>query len=256
METIRISSSTELRSAIPSILGFHPTESVVMLCLTEQHRLGPVMRADLADLTGDKDVRQELTDTLIGAARQYAAAVVIVVYSDNPNRAAIEALTAHISKYISSVEVTGAGNEPAPVHATLAAERALSGRRVLTDRAELVACVQFHDGAPQPENYETIIGAMDSTTGRDDYLRAHLNDEPTIATLIEAAQATGDDDATIVNLCAVLAAIAYRHGDGALARVALDRARDIEPDHRLSNMLDMALSGGLPPETLEALAHA
>lgn len=56
------------------------------------------------------------------------------------------------------------------------------------------------------------------------------------------------------NLCAVLAATAYRFGDGALAQCALDRAEAADPDNRLVRLLRVAATTGIPPGELDTLA--
>lgn len=50
---------------------------------------------------------------------------------------------------------------------------------------------------------------------------------------------------------AVLAMLAYRHGDGCLARTAVERALQTAPGHRLAGYLVTALEAGLPPTLFE-----
>jgi hypothetical protein len=49
---IRLSSPADLLSAVPHLLGFHPTKSLTLLCLTGSgsSRLGLVARVDLPEL--------------------------------------------------------------------------------------------------------------------------------------------------------------------------------------------------------------
>ncbi|MFD0888760.1 DUF4192 domain-containing protein [Streptosporangium algeriense] len=50
---------------------------------------------------------------------------------------------------------------------------------------------------------------------------------------------------------ATLAAMAaYYNGDGALARIATDRALAADPGYRMAGLLQFALDHGLPPQTL------
>ena len=51
----------------------------------------------------------------------------------------------------------------------------------------------------------------------------------------------------------LLAISAWLRGDGAMANVALARARDSDPDHGLAVLLDDALAACLPPERLRAM---
>jgi hypothetical protein len=48
----------------------------------------------------------------------------------------------------------------------------------------------------------------------------------------------------------LLATSAYIEGDGAMAGIALDRALESAPDHRLAGLLDALLAVGLPPKAL------
>ncbi|MEV4465125.1 DUF4192 domain-containing protein [Micromonospora echinofusca] len=48
----------------------------------------------------------------------------------------------------------------------------------------------------------------------------------------------------------LLALTAWRHGQGALASVALDRALAADPDYRLAHLIDHALRHGIPPTAL------
>jgi len=47
---IRLTGRRGLVAAVPALLGFHPRESVVLLCLrSPTRRIGPVIRVDLED---------------------------------------------------------------------------------------------------------------------------------------------------------------------------------------------------------------
>jgi hypothetical protein len=54
--------------------------------------------------------------------------------------------------------------------------------------------------------------------------------------------------------CAILAAAAYRYGDGAMAHCALDRVATAQPGHRMARLLRAAMDACLPPESLRVLA--
>lgn len=60
------------------MLGFHPTESMVMACPTgERRRVGPVVRVDLAGMD------QSTVNQLAGPAVRYADEHMVVVYTDD-----------------------------------------------------------------------------------------------------------------------------------------------------------------------------
>jgi Domain of unknown function (DUF4192) len=54
----------------------------------------------------------------------------------------------------------------------------------------------------------------------------------------------------------VLAWVSYLQGEGALAGIALDRARAVEPDYLLAQLLDQALRAPLNPEVFRGLSLA
>jgi len=51
----------------------------------------------------------------------------------------------------------------------------------------------------------------------------------------------------------VLAMVAYRHGDGALAQLAVDRCLLAEPEHRLAHLMIAIMSAGIHPDQLDAI---
>jgi hypothetical protein len=75
---------------------------------------------------------------------------------------------------------------------------------------------------------------------------------PWIPLLVAVAASTPDEAAAEV--CAVLSVAAYRHGDGALAQVAVDRCLAAEPGHRLAHLMLGVMAAGLPPADLAHLA--
>lgn len=85
-----------------------------------------------------------------------------------------------------------------------------------------------------------------------DYLLRELSvecDRPVLeaarAVLVEAVRCAEPDE--LPALAAVLGVTAWLIGDGAAARVALDRCLAADPDYRLAHLVGQALDGGLPP---------
>jgi Domain of unknown function (DUF4192) len=74
-------------------------------------------------------------------------------------------------------------------------------------------------------------------------------DEPWLPLLI--ACATWTPDLLAGELCSVLSVVAYRHGDGALAQLAVDRCLAVEPKHPLAQLMISVMSAGARPEDLE-----
>jgi hypothetical protein len=76
-------------------------------------------------------------------------------------------------------------------------------------------------------------------------------DEPWLPLLI--ACATWTPDYLAAELCSVLSMVAYRHGDGALAQLAVDRCLAVEPRHPVAQMMTAIMSAGVHPEDLERI---
>jgi hypothetical protein len=65
---LKVSGPEGLLAAVPTMLGFHPRDSLVLLCLTgPRRRVGPVARVDLPP-GRDRPLANQLTDH----ARRYA----------------------------------------------------------------------------------------------------------------------------------------------------------------------------------------
>jgi hypothetical protein len=77
-------------------------------------------------------------------------------------------------------------------------------------------------------------------------------DQPWLPLLI--ACATWTPDFLAAELCSVLSMVAYRHGDGALAQLAVDRCLAVEPNHPLAQLMIMIMATGVRPEELERIA--
>lgn len=72
-----------------------------------------------------------------------------------------------------------------------------------------------------------------------------------VGLFVELARWVGDDFA--VPVLAVLALVAYRSGDGALANVALERALGIDPGYRLAALTREFVVNGVHPTELDSL---
>lgn len=107
-----------------------------------------------------------------------------------------------------------------------------------------------------PVDIAAYLVAASAHPGCRDQLiaRAVTAPESTIVAVWGAVAARcPDEDAA--QICAVLAAAAYRFGRGALAQCALERTLAAEPAHRMALLLSAALANGLPPEELTVLAR-
>ena len=246
LPVVSVSGRADVLAAVAALLGFHPASSLVLVCLTgRHHRIGPVVRVDLDEHTGQ--IPAEVTVRLLGYAARYADAVIVVTYSDNPPDT--DDLTAGLTLVCPVKDVITAPNTRQDVPARLLAATVISGRAVLAGRAELARSVHHQQGlAPAP-----VLAELDTTTGRDALIARLLPDPDAVAVLVTAAQSVPDTDPRAADVCAALALLAYRHGNGALAQVAVDRALRTAPDHRLCHLLLAVMSCGMRPADLDAL---
>ncbi|HEU0103984.1 MAG TPA: DUF4192 domain-containing protein [Mycobacteriales bacterium] len=314
----------DLAALVPRLVGFAPSESLVVLSLRgPRRRIGLTVRADLAD------VPLLIRQIGEGLVRDGARAAVLVVHSHEPG------VDGHPwSELVSEVEQALAGRGIEVTEALLvrggrwwsysctapccpptgrpvdtgsalvtaaASEQAYDGRAVLASREELVASV-----APQPPLGAALARrlqaqARQALEGRrpagrrgdaelDRWRRALDSWESRPAPLPPADAAAlalalhvvevrdavlswsgprrdallgllgqlsrgvvPPDDAP---LCAVLAGVAYAHGNGALALVAVQRALSTDPGYGLAQLLLAALDGLLPPAQVRAALAA
>lgn len=90
-DVIKASEPRDLIAAASAVLVFHPTESLVVICLRgTKHRIGLVARTDLATVTAS-----EAATSLARQVSQHADTTVLVAYSENAaaRRRAVAAVT-------------------------------------------------------------------------------------------------------------------------------------------------------------------
>src|ERR1700712_951039 len=154
---IRVSGPAGLLAAVPPMLGFHPTNSLVLMCLSGgRRRVGPVARGDLP-AGHDRAMAKQLTRH----ARNHADEVVVISYQEGRKRPPLlddvlveldragvpvmeaivvrggrarPALNAAIERVHPGIELPDAED---PQVAALAAAGALAGRSVLINRDQL-----------------------------------------------------------------------------------------------------------------------
>ncbi len=251
--TVRVAGTEGLLFIVPTALGFHPTESLVMVCLTgPRHRVGPTCRVDLTDCAQQPG---EIGHRLAEAARHYADEVALIVYSDHTTHGAIATIAAAIGADTPCEEIIHVGNKPQQLDARVAAETAGAGRAVLANRDELAASIAYDAHAPAAA-YTHLLTELRTPQARDHYLGTIINKPTALATLIDAARAASTTTPHAADVLALLAAVAYRRGDGALAQCALTRAATAQPDHRLTLLLQACLDAGIHPDQLATLADA
>jgi Domain of unknown function (DUF4192) len=167
---VKFGSPVDIVGWIPCMLGFHPAESIVVMCLRgPRKRTGLTMRIDLADPKHEKTLATEIVRRITA---EKASAAIMVCYTDAPDehdrlpRAELvdeiaglllrrgvevaEALLVRAGRWFSYTcnqsccprEGTAIPAVAEGVVAQLEAERVLSGRVVLPSREDLEATVR------------------------------------------------------------------------------------------------------------------
>ena len=245
---INVTGCEALLSVIPVQLGHHPKDSVVVVFITAgaAHKVGPMVRVDLADAQGAAGIRAGRQIASLARTHNIASAVV-VVYSDATG-VDIDPLLDELTTAVELIELFAATNSPVAVSAQLAAEYAMfSGRAVLPDRAAVTVSIEYQQ-APITDQAAAMLDRVSTIAGRDALLmEAVAETSAFLPGLLSAAQAIDDTDPLAADLLCVLAATVYRTGDGATANDALTRAARVAPAHRLAALLTAAVSLGVSP---------
>jgi hypothetical protein len=248
-EVARISTDEAMFSAVPVLLGFHPTDSVVVVSLmNEKGRCGLTCRFDLSHFFADpRAAMEQIADVMI---RNYAVGCIVIFYGQEIDPRAEEFLDA---AGVPVNRVLATGNDPHQVMPELAEQMAEKGRAVLSSREQLEGSVAYQRGVQMPE-IDVLHASLAGSLNRDYLLcRALPHAKELLPVFIRACQATPDTHPQAVDLLAVTALLSHRDGDGALALVALNRAQAIAPHHRLAGLASYALSVGLSPDDLDGL---
>jgi hypothetical protein len=314
--TIAVRNAADLVDATPYVIGFHPTESLVVLGLSGSRVLFGA-RYDLPPPGGDDIVQ---LGAVISAQR--ARCVAVLAYgppatADPVVRRALAVLDAFRVRVLEALRVHDGRwwsyfcSEPGccPADGTpfdtatslIAAQATYRGQVALPSRQALVAQVAPVDGGPRT----AMLAATERARSTFDDL---LADEAHSARAIRRAgrlavreaekryrsgRALTDDEVAWLGILllepdvheytlgrigdeewrlalwtdvlrrvepiyvpaagCVLSYLAWRAGQGALARVAVDRALRVEPQHRMAALLDEVLAMGIGPHALSAL---
>lgn len=319
----RLRDPGDLIAAVPHLLGFHPSDSVVLLVVRD-HDVTMTLRMDLPPPGVRHRVAARLIEPLARCRGDDAVLVVVGGGSsdppeDLPHDALVDELddalheadvplllavwtraTARGERWFDYHDVGTTGTVPDPSSTAFAAASAadgyvtypsrealgdllvpdppesLSRRTALLNR--LSADHPFPDDATVPTRHLTLIHA--------EVLRAATRKRPLtdeeVADLAHALSNPLTRDASLAYCigeharsaealwleltrscpsperaepATLLAFSAYVRGNGALAYMALDRAEESHPGHRLTELLRAALNAGLPPSQIRTLAE-
>ncbi|MEV6845313.1 DUF4192 family protein [Actinoplanes sp. NPDC051411] len=314
--TIAVRNPADLVDATPYVIGFHPTESLVVLGLSG-NRVFFGARYDLPPPGGDDIVQ---LGAVISAQR--ARCVAVLAYGppatvDPVVRRALavfdafrvrvlEALRVHDGRWWSyfCAEPGCCPAEGTPFDtatSVIAAEATYRGQVALPSRQALVALVAPVEGQPRAAMLaatERARSALDGLLTDDAHSARAIRRAGRLAVReaekrYRAGRALTDDEVAWLGVLllepdvheytlgrigdeewrlalwtdvlrrvqplyvpavgCVLSYLAWRAGQGALARVAVDRALRVEPQHRMAALLDEVLGMGIGPHALSAL---
>lgn len=293
-----VGSPADLISSVPVLLGFVPTQSLVLVGLEGTRRVGPVMYADLA--TARTQV-ERLAGLL--AENHAVATFVVIVDSDSPGehaalRAAagqslaevgIEMLDTYIVDRIAKggrwryADSSDAGTLGDPAKSALAAR---TGTQIAKDRETLAATLLEADtarsqrvmaqvltsqptsrnetlaaateaaallgaGNPAPDDLLARVAAgLSDVTTRDALVAMVLSGKAKAVEMLWALQSTVLTGTYRAEALALHGTIAYLRGSGPKARILINAALELQPQHALSQLIFMALATGLPPKEL------
>jgi hypothetical protein len=325
---LRLRDPVDLLAAVPFLLGYHPSDSVVVVGVHRQAHLLSV-RYDLPPPGADPDeyLGTRIADPVLTLRRQGVSAVLLVGYGP-PERVApsmrwlheayrhggfqvLEALHMHDGRFRSvfcgDTSCCPAEGRPIELRDTrVAAECTVAGRVALPDREAYEAQLRPMGGSARqamrhaaaladerlyamlthPPSEGTVERAL-LADGRSAILEAEdrhrrgerLDDDQVawLAVLLRAtavrdvawARITGGQESLqrqrelwldVLRRCqpdvsvaplSLFAFAAWRCGEGALARLALETALDLDPGHRMAaDVLYPMVVSGLPPSAM------
>ncbi|VTU41378.1 hypothetical protein H4P1_00010 (plasmid) [Variovorax sp. PBS-H4] len=250
--TVRLFGSAGLLSALPNLLGFHPSDALVIACLSARGTIAPVMRVDLSTFT------PHVAAHLAAQAATFADRAAVVTYSQNPERDEVaQVMAVHLfGAGVDIVDTLRVSNDPATPDPQLQGWDALHGRRVLDSRAEVEASAQYDPTDQVTPEVAALIAQAETGAHPHEMVAAILADPaPTsrcVPEVLAAVRQLPDDSAATAVLCTVLSVLAYIAGDGALANVAIVRALAARPGYDPARTIDTLMSEGQPPAVIRA----
>lgn len=247
--TIRISDSDGLLSTIPVLLGFHPTDSVVIAGVKSgRNTVGPVARFDIATYRTEPEVMADYVAKRLG---QHVESCLIVFYGLDEDLIGFPEMVDARGLDVLGVEFTG--NEPHPLHSAAHAEYVVGGGIVAPSREAIRAQVEFDAAAGNAPDWD-LVTLMRDVDARDAYLMGNIRAaRQPLQRVLATCRQMPDYAEGVANLCAVASILAYRCGGGALAHMCLERALRIDPEHTLSKLMADVFNLAPAPETFDDL---
>ncbi|WP_367130797.1 DUF4192 domain-containing protein [Saccharothrix sp. HUAS TT1] len=318
----RLREPGELIAAVPHLLGFHPSDSIVVV-LVRDHAVAVTLRVDLPPPGAVGRAVERITAPLTACGADEAAVVVIGGGSGDPpehlphsalvdrvddllHAAGVSLLTAVWSRATAKGEtwfdyhdVGTSGAVPDPASTPFAAASAVEGHithasraamgellapdppSALSRRAALLNRLAVDDVQPDDtvpprhrelvhaevvraatrkrpltdEEVADLAHALSNPLVRDSSLAYCVGEHARGAEVLWTELTRACPAPERAEPATLLAFCAYIKGLGSLAALALDRAEEAYPGHRLAELLRSALDTGLTPDDIRELAE-
>jgi Domain of unknown function (DUF4192) len=323
---VRLSAPNDILATIPFLVGYHPSDSVVVLGMTE-HRVSFTARDDLPP-AGEQPPEEQVSYLVEIVMRQGCGRVMLVGYGgeervtptitalldsfEHAGAKVVDALRADRGRYWSYLCANPRCCPPQGMpydtsSSEVAAVWTLSGRVARRDRSEYEEQIRPVIGPAREAMHrataaahERLIGLIADAEDEEQAEAALLNaGNLAIAEALDrqlSGQAPAEAQAAWLSVLLQSVAIrdiawslirgsgmalfhhralwqevlhraendlvpapaclfafaAWRGGDGGIARLALERALDVDPRYRMAILLHEAITLGLPPTALES----
>lgn len=232
--------TSHMIDALPTILGFRPTDSIVVTMLEPNGKtLGFTGRIDMDQWD---DARADILNALNRGDAQNVIVMSIGGPDENTRVSIAEKVRDDIEADGISVLSTIVEDNPPQTPSAREIELAVeSGRTAFLTRDQIV---KFYEPSDNP------TGPIGMTAAERDQRAMELAESKTPGIVAEewlkVAKETNDPEAWCLTGFGH-----YLSGDGFRANVAFERALDADPAHQMTGLLRTALKSGLPPQIVK-----
>lgn len=171
---VRVSTAADLLASVPSMLGYRPEESLVLLCLNERNRVQLALRLDLPDAGDEAAAIAQISHI---EPVQRARRIVAVLVSEHDHTSMLDALASamlrlsipleslHLPAFTAGTRwhvhgTSDTGTLPDPNHTVLATHRAADGEPLHASRDDIAASLAHGDTAAIARRAAAIDAAL------------------------------------------------------------------------------------------------
>lgn len=171
---VRVSTAADLLASVPSILGYRPEESLILLCLNERNRVQLAVRLDLPDAGDEAAAIAQISHA---EPVQCARRIVAVLVSEHDHTSMLDALanamlglsipleSLHLPAFTAGTRwfvhgTSDTGTLPDPANTVLATHRAADGETIRASRDDIAASLAHDDPAAITRRTAAIDAAL------------------------------------------------------------------------------------------------